>query len=121
MIKVEADIERKLLKFRFGGRVTVDEMRAALERTRVVIKDLAPGFRLLSDLTRLESMEPGCATIIEQTMEVCDQAGVAKIVRVIPDPQKDIGLSIMSLFHYRRRVPTATCETLEEAARALGD
>ena len=41
------------------------------------------------------------------------------VVRVIPDPYKDIGLNIVSLFHYPRRVRIVTCETLEEAMRAL--
>jgi hypothetical protein len=41
------------------------------------------------------------------------------VVRVIPDPQKDIGLNILSLFHYRRRVRIVTCKTLAEAMKAL--
>jgi hypothetical protein len=43
------------------------------------------------------------------------------VVRVIPNPQKDIGLNILSLFHYRRRVRIVTCETLEEAMNALAE
>jgi hypothetical protein len=46
---------------------------------------------------------------------------VETVVRVIPDPHKDIGLNIMSLFHYRRRVRIITCETLAEALRSLAD
>jgi hypothetical protein len=41
-------------------------------------------------------------------------------VRVIPDSRKDIGLNIMSLFHYRRGVRIVTCETLAEAHTILG-
>jgi hypothetical protein len=44
---------------------------------------------------------------------------VEAVVRVIPDPQKDIGLNILSLFHYRRRVRIVTCATLGEAMKAL--
>jgi hypothetical protein len=43
------------------------------------------------------------------------------VVRIIPDPRKDIGLSIMSVFHYRRGVRIVTCETLAEALSALAD
>jgi hypothetical protein len=50
---------------------------------------------------------------------VYDQKGIAKVVRVIPDPGKDIGLSIMSLFHYRRGVSIVTVETLAEAEKNL--
>jgi hypothetical protein len=38
---------------------------------------------------------------------------------VIPDPRKDIGFNILSLFHYRHDIHIVTCETLEEAKRAL--
>jgi hypothetical protein len=38
---------------------------------------------------------------------------------VIPDPTIDIGLQIMSLFHYGHDVRIITCATLEEAMRAL--
>jgi hypothetical protein len=41
------------------------------------------------------------------------------VVRVIPDPQKDIGMQIMSLFHYDRRVRIVTCESLAEAMKVL--
>jgi hypothetical protein len=43
------------------------------------------------------------------------------VVRVIPDPQKDIGLNILSLFHYRKRVRIVTCETLDEARKVLAN
>jgi hypothetical protein len=52
-------------------------------------------------------------------MDLCDKKGAAAVVRVIPDPQKDIGLNIMSIFHFRRRVRISTCETMEEALRQL--
>ena len=41
------------------------------------------------------------------------------MVRVIPDPQRDIGLRIMSFFHYGPDVHIATCATLEEAKEIL--
>jgi len=41
-------------------------------------------------------------------------------VRVIPDSNKDIGLNILSLFHYRHQPQVVTCKNMAEAARALG-
>jgi hypothetical protein len=41
------------------------------------------------------------------------------VVRVIPDPHRDIGLQIMSYFHYKGDVRIVTCETLAEAAKTL--
>jgi hypothetical protein len=50
---------------------------------------------------------------------LCDQKGVALVVRVVPDPTKDIGFNILSLFHYPHRPPAVTCKTMVEAARLL--
>ena len=46
--------------------------------------------------------------------------GEELIVRVIPDPSKDVGLNILGLFHYKRQMHVVTCKNMEEAARALG-
>jgi hypothetical protein len=52
-------------------------------------------------------------------MELCDQKGVALVVRVIPDPTKDVGLGILSRFHYHHRPRSVTCESMVEAAELL--
>ena len=39
----------------------------------------------------------------------------------MPDTRRDIGLQIMSRFHYRRTVKFITCKTLDEAASLLSD
>jgi hypothetical protein len=52
-------------------------------------------------------------------MDLCNQKGISKIVRIIPDSQKDIGFNILSLFHYRHGIPIVTCETAAEAMKAL--
>jgi hypothetical protein len=52
-------------------------------------------------------------------MELFKTRSIGTVVRVIPDPEKDIGFNILSLTHYRRGVKIVTCETLAEAERAL--
>jgi hypothetical protein len=52
-------------------------------------------------------------------MDLCNKQGAARVVRVIPDPHKDIGLNILSLFHYGRKVRISTYQTLAEALQAL--
>jgi hypothetical protein len=60
-----------------------------------------------------------CVEQLGKTMELLDRHGVELVARVIPDPTKDIGLSILTVFHYRRPPRTVICQTMEEAARAL--
>lgn len=121
MFQVSADKSKNLLNIVFAGHVPRTETQQWRERLSVLIGELRPGFKLLSDLSLLEVMDPDCAADIEHSMEVLDKAGIGKVVRIINDPRKDIGFSIMSLFHYRRRIPIVTCETMEEALQALAD
>jgi len=44
---------------------------------------------------------------------------VARVVRVVPHPHKDIGFNLMSRFHYGKEVRIATFESLTEAREFL--
>ena len=52
-------------------------------------------------------------------MDMFNEKGVSEIIRIIPDPRRDIGLQIMSYFHYRGDVRIVTCETVDEAMNLL--
>ena len=121
MIQAEVDKPRNWLRVSYAGRIRPEETKRGVETLQRRLADLAPGFRLLTDLSGLEEMDVACERDMERMMDLCDEKGVEVVVRVIPDPQKDIGFNIMSLFHYGRRVRIITCKTLEEALQALAD
>lgn len=121
MFQVETDQTKNLMTLTFSRHVTQQETRRWKDEIKTRLADLRPGFKLLADFIRMDAMDVACAPDIEAVMELCNQAGISKIVRIIPDPRKDIGLSIMSLFHYRRGVTIVTRETMEEALVALAD
>jgi hypothetical protein len=52
-------------------------------------------------------------------MSAFKERGVSRVIRVFPKPRKDIGLNILSLFHYGQDVDVQTVETLPEALKAL--
>lgn len=116
---LELQSKRNLVIVRFCGQIGPSDVRGYLEEARAALTDIQPGFRLLADLTDLEAMEVACAPYIRQMMDLLNEKGIAAVVRVIPDPTLDIGLQIMSLFHYGHDVRILTCATLEEAMRAL--
>ena len=120
MFLASSNKSKKLLHLSFIGNVRVEELVSNHDDVILLMKELPSGFRLLSDLDRLDSMEPDCAIEIAKMMEACDRQGVELIVRVIPNPTKDIGLGILSHFHYPRRPRMVTCETMAEAAGFLG-
>ncbi len=101
------------------GDVRRDELKRALEEVGALLADLPAGFRLLTDLERLESMDPAGMTEIGKIMEILAKKEIEMVVRVIPDPSKDIGLNILSIFHYGRKIRVVTCESMEAAAKAL--
>ena len=121
MYQVTADKSKNLLRIIFSGRVEPDDLKIGVEKVKALLKDLKPGFKLLTDLTALESMSVECVPHLEDSMEACNKSGVAMVVRVIPNPKKDIGLNILSIFHYRRRIRIVTCETLAEAMKILDE
>ena len=120
MIRFEVDQPQRMLVIRYHGVVSAEETEKGLEDIRAGLSRLQSGFRLLADLTELESMDVGCAPFIEKAMDMCNEKGASMVVRVIPDPRRDIGLKIMSAFHYRGDVQILTCETLAQAAELLG-
>ena len=54
-------------------------------------------------------------------MDALSEKGVASVTRVMPDPHKDIGLNILSQFHYGPKIPIATFETLADAVQSLAE
>jgi hypothetical protein len=119
VVTIEIDQPKNLLAIRYRGAIASGEMKRALEEVRAALPKLSTGFRLLGDLTDLESMEVACAPFLEKIMDLCNENGVATIVRVIPDPRCDIGLQIMSYFHYSGDVRIVACESLAEAMEIL--
>jgi anti-anti-sigma regulatory factor len=119
MFTVKLDQPRDTLTISYGGQVTSDETRRCAEEVRLALTILDPRFRLVVDLTELQSMEVACSPLIANIMEICNAAGVAHVVRIIPDPTRDIGLQIMSFFHYDNDVRILTCASAAEAREML--
>ena len=120
MIIVEAEAARNLLTVTYCGHVVPSEFEPAMGKIEAGLAEMTAGFRLLTDLGGLESMDYACAPLVDKAMDLIDCAGVATVVRIVPDPKKDIGFRVMSYFHYAPEVNIVTCENMEEAIRALG-
>jgi len=119
MFLAETNKVKRLLHLSFIGHVQASELQQAREEVALLVAELPGGFRLLTDLSHLESMDIACEAEIARVMELCGQRGIGWVVRVIPDPQKDIGFNILTAFHYERSVQVSTCQSLEEAVRML--
>jgi hypothetical protein len=120
MFLAETNRLKNLLHLSFLGRVSAADLQRSAEEVDALLADLTPGFVLLTDLSRLEAMDVACRAEIGRVMDICQKRGVGRIVRVIPEPSKDIGFNILSIFHYKPGKRMITCETLVEAERHLG-
>jgi anti-anti-sigma regulatory factor len=119
MFELRSDPTKNLVRVRYLGHVTAAGLKVFVLRVEETLPGLRAGFTVLTDLSELESMDLDCVPYLTKIMDLCRANGVGTVVRVIPDPTKDIGFNILSLIHLRRGVKIVTCENLAEAERAL--
>ena len=119
MFLVTSNKTRQLVHLSYIQRVKPVELQRGLEDLKSLLAEMAPGFRVFVDFGRLEAMGLDCVPEIGLSMELLDQYRAGLVVRLIPDPTKDIGLNILTAFHYKRRPRIVTCKGLLEAAKAL--
>ncbi len=121
MFYIEADRSKRLVVISVAGHVTANEAKEAAQKVREILEDIAPGFRALSDFRWLESMQTDASPYVAEIMDALAKKKVSSVVRVMPDPRKDIGLNILSQFHYGPKIRTVTFETLADAVQSLAE
>jgi len=119
MYAVELDRSKRLLVISAAAKVTAEEAKMAAQRIRELLRDVAPGFHAFADFRWLESMDPAAARHIAAIMDALAEKNVASVTRVMSDPRKDIGLNILSQFHYGPDVTVTTFETVADAIRSI--
>jgi len=119
MYVVELDQSKRLLVISAAQSVTAEQARQAADQGRELLQGVTPGFRVLADYRWLESMQPATARHVAEIMDALAEKQVASVTRVMPDPHKDIGLNILSQFHYGPEVKVATFQTLADGLQSL--
>ncbi len=119
MYAVELDESKRLLVISAAQRVTAEQVRAVARRVGELLQHVRPGLRVLVDFRWLDSMDSGAAPHLARIMETLTEKGVASVVRVMPDPHKDIGLNILSQFHYGPEIQITTFATLADALHSI--
>lgn len=119
MFVVEIDSTSQFVVISVAGHVTVGEARETAQRVREVLSEVKPGFVALADFRWLDSMATGAAVFIGEIMDAFAAKKVSAVVRVLPDPHKDIGLNILSQFHYGPEIKLMTFSTLADAVQSL--
>src|SRR5215471_16073096 len=119
MYCVEIDRSKRLVVISAVQHVTAEQAKLVAQQLRELLHEFAPGFRVLADFRWLESMDSAAAPYVAKIMDALAEKGVASVTRVMPDPHKDIGLNILSQFHYGPEIQIATFQTLADALQSM--
>ena len=119
MLLVTSNKVKQLLCISYIGQVRREEFRSSRGDLTMQLKELSPGFRLLADFSQMASMGLECAPELGRMMDLIGRADVGLVVRVIPEPSRDIGMNIMTVFHYPHRPRVVNCHNLTEAVGLL--
>ena len=119
MYSVEADSGKRVIVISAAGRVTEEELKGAVQEVREILKDAQPGFQLFTDFRWLQSMPASSARYIADIMDALAEKQIGSVIRVMPDTHKDIGLNILSRFHYDPKIPITTFDSLADALHSM--
>jgi len=108
MFSIKFDKQRNLLALIFHKHFDAQQGELLCKRLEKELSKIKKGYMLLVDLSDLDSFDSLSGQYIQKMMTLCNSSGVAKIFHIIPDEAKDIGLNIMSAFHYSRDVKIHT-------------
>ena len=119
MIQARYDQKRNAVILDFSGKIDAPQAEQFYLDIQKIIPKCGKGFKLLTDLSAVQEMGQDLRNSVKKTMDLFNAKGVTKIIRVIPDPEKDIGFNIMSLFHYSKDVSFVTVPSRQEAEARL--
>ena len=115
MINISYDQGHNAVIIEFIGHVDAAQGEQCFPDLERAIPKHGKDFQLLVDLSATKHMDSGIKEWIKRSMKLFNASGVAKIIRVIPNPAHDIGFNIMSLFHYSSSVRILTVSSRREA------
>jgi hypothetical protein len=81
MYSVESDRSKRLLVISATGKVTKKEVEIAALQVREMMKEITPGFRVLTDFRWLDRMEPAATAHLAEIMDALAEKEVAAVVR----------------------------------------
>ena len=119
MIQITYDRRHNAVVIEFSGKIDAEQGEQYLPKIPKVIPKHGRGFALLVDLSSVESMDPKVQDTITKAMDLFNAAGVTRVIRVNPDPDRGIGFNILSIFHYAKNVKILTLPSRAEAMKRL--
>lgn len=119
MIHVSYDREHKTIVIEFEGNIDGAQARQSSLDLERVVPERRTEFRLLADLTAVQTMELEVEDELKKAMGLFNAHGITEVLRVLPDPDMEVGFNIMSRTYYGKAVKVLTFRSREEAEAHL--
>jgi anti-anti-sigma regulatory factor len=119
MFSIRIDKKNNLITVSFKGYFDAQQGVQLCQRLTDAIQKVKKGFSVITDLSSVDFISMDSVVFIGKAMTICNKNGVSRVIRVIPDPSKDIGFNIMSDFHYSKNVKIRICKNHEEARKFI--
>lgn len=119
MYLLEIDHKHNRIHLMMSERFDAPQAESLLVDAQTRAEEMKAGFHVLCDLTTLEEFDPDAKATFRRFMDLMNRSGARKIIRIIPDPLDNFGLTVMSIFHYDDSVHIINCKTLKEALTHL--
>ena len=120
MVKVRYDRKRNTVIVEFEGNVDAAQAKQFFADLEKVRPKPEKDFILLADFSLVDTMEFSVKGEIEKAMDLFNAQGLTEVIRVIPDPNMDIGFNLMSSSHYSKQIKVHTLRSRQEAEALLG-
>lgn len=117
MYLLEVDPVRNRLHITLAGAFSESDAKALHSELEERLAELKSDFHVLCDLSSLEDFEKTARPHYRAVMDLCSHSGARKVIRIIPDPLNNFGVTIMSNIHYDSTVPIINCKSLKEARK----
>ncbi|WP_372808350.1 hypothetical protein [Pontiella sp.] len=117
MYLLEVDSVRHRVHVTLAGTFCETDAQALLDELTERLAELKADFHVLCDLTALEDFEKAARPHYRAVMELCSHSGARKVIRIIPDPLDNFGVTIMSHIHYDSTIPIINCKSMNEARK----
>jgi anti-anti-sigma regulatory factor len=115
MVNVSYDHEHNTVIVEFKGNIDAAQSEQFFSDIEQVLPKDGKGFKLLVDFSSVEAMDLAVQRGIKKAMELFNARGVTEVLRVLPDPDMDIGFNMMSMFRYSKDVRIHTLRSREAA------
>jgi peroxiredoxin/anti-anti-sigma regulatory factor len=119
MVKASYDDKWNAVILEFSGNVDGAQAWRLSSDLEKILSNRSKGFTLLADFSSVETMEPEVEVEVKKAMGLFKAHGVSQVLRVLPDPDMDIGFNLLSHSYYSAEVKALTFRSRSQAEAHL--